>query len=1180
MTAIPTKIRGRFARSVRLDAAGPSDLDGYLPTTRALDVVRRVVRGMSTPDGSRAFSITGPYGSGKSSLAVFLDALCSGEASLGYQRAVALLQEHDPETVPDLQCARATFGIPSSGMARAVVTAPQREPIAVTVLRALSAATHSFRSSKQLRARVAEALSRALDEKLSTPAYHEIHALVVEIAARRPLLLLIDEFGKNLEAYSDSGADGDLYLLQELAEWASGTEDPIPMVLVTIQHLAFEAYAASASATKRREWAKVQGRFEDIPYVDSATATRHLIAVALDHGNDPLFNEARVQIASGAAEGAAAAGLPEVASADLLTACWPLHPSTLLVLPELCARYGQNERTLFSFLASPEPLSATSWLKRQSLESLGWVRLDRVYDYFVESAGNFVAASEDVSRWNEVLTAIRDAHGLSDGQRRVLKTIGVLNLVAATGMLRASEELVTFACADGQVGTEDEAAVRLRLSELEAAGLLTYRDYAHEYRIWRGSDFDINAALRVARRASEGVSPAMLLADIRPMQPLVAARHSTRTGTVRAFARIYADVAHATVSAPDARSVCDGLLVYRLDEAPLRIDAENGCPVVVVDADDLSEVRKAAIEVAALLNVLQDPSLPRDDRAARRELSERTAHARLHLDRAVTAAFDSRAAWTWLNPSQGDARRLHGGVATARLSSVLDQAYNEGPPHVAYEAINRSELTSAGARARKIVQGALVTPSVHTQPQLGLEGDGAEVAIYRAVLQDSGIHDPTRGLGPPAVGQGWRAVWDTTLREMADVPAPVTADHLLNVMMAPPFGLREGTASLLLTALVVVESASLVIYEHGTFIARLTAPVVERLVRNPKNFGLKHLGTSRRGRRWEVIQAVHDALDSQGLSDRPNELTVLSTVQRLVSTYRYAHSSYVANTRLFDGPDNVSARVVGLASAIRDVLAEAREPDVLLFSSLPDAVGLPPVRTGRNSLSQEQVDDFATRLAEGLKLLATANDRLALAAFDRATLAAVPLDVSGRPLERIARLRALEATAAAIESVHTVSARVRAFLRACLMNASNPIEMGVQIATGVTGVSPKDWTDHDAPRHLAELEDAARAFRRIADLARARASYASGDRSFDAYAIAVTSPDGRTIDRVVTLTAEDREDVTAAVETAIESLGHLGNRALEAFLAATSARAIGDHQNESRKPAGGLKKSRGSAQHG
>ena len=38
-----------------------------------------------------------------------------------------------------------------------------------------------------------------------------------------------------------------------------------------------------------------------------------------------------------------------MAAPETVASCYPLHPLSALVLPELCSRYGQHERTLFSF---------------------------------------------------------------------------------------------------------------------------------------------------------------------------------------------------------------------------------------------------------------------------------------------------------------------------------------------------------------------------------------------------------------------------------------------------------------------------------------------------------------------------------------------------------------------------------------------------------------------------------------------------------------------------------------------------------------------------------------------------------------------------------------------------------------------------------------------------------------
>jgi hypothetical protein len=58
------EVRGRFHRSVRLtqDWKEGRDLGGYLLTPTARGLAKRMLLGLSEQGGSRAWSVTGPYG--------------------------------------------------------------------------------------------------------------------------------------------------------------------------------------------------------------------------------------------------------------------------------------------------------------------------------------------------------------------------------------------------------------------------------------------------------------------------------------------------------------------------------------------------------------------------------------------------------------------------------------------------------------------------------------------------------------------------------------------------------------------------------------------------------------------------------------------------------------------------------------------------------------------------------------------------------------------------------------------------------------------------------------------------------------------------------------------------------------------------------------------------------------
>ena len=81
-----------FRRSTRLERDCTGDgLKGYIPTPRGLELVSQLLDTLGSND-YKAFSITGPYGSGKSSFAVFLSALFEAQISDAHQAAMELLE--------------------------------------------------------------------------------------------------------------------------------------------------------------------------------------------------------------------------------------------------------------------------------------------------------------------------------------------------------------------------------------------------------------------------------------------------------------------------------------------------------------------------------------------------------------------------------------------------------------------------------------------------------------------------------------------------------------------------------------------------------------------------------------------------------------------------------------------------------------------------------------------------------------------------------------------------------------------------------------------------------------------------------------------------------------------------------------------------------------------------------
>lgn len=1098
--------RARFSRSANVERDhGPRAIEGYMPTGRTLDVISRIARGLTDPAAGRTFSLTGPHGGGKSSSAVFLDALFSASSTPEHKSAHRILRSADEPGQVGLARGLKSVGANRKGFVRAFGIA-QREPVSATIGRALHAAAVRDLGEHQ------QVVPPSFASAGVTLSHSDIHECVRQICAAQPLVIVVDEFGKNLEYYAASGEDGDPFLLQGLAEMTQG-EDALPLVILTMQHLSFEEYLQQGSSTRRREWSKVQGRFQDIPFVESPSEARKLIAASMARVS-PEFGPVASDWASRQQKTFESLGLRDLA--DDAEGALPLHPITLAVLPDLCSRYGQNERTLFSFLAGSEPsavpayLTRTHWAPPAPLPLIG---LDLVYDYFLESSGNMIGVADSASRWIEIETRIRDCAGLSDTELQVMKSIGVLNLISCGGRIRASRDVLNFALRlnHGETAAEVDKA----LDSLTTAGLIVYRSFSDEYRVWHGSDYDLKRVIDAARRECEQTDLASLLNDVAPLGPAVAGRHSQRTGVLRVFRQRFG--CSTEVETNDTDQSWDGTVVYVTTPG-----AESGHgkrsttdqPVVAVVPDDVSSIQAAAIEAGALQSALRTAEEEDADWVARHELVERTAAAQQMLNSLIGQTWDSAARWDLagadlaLEPSRG---------LSSVLSEVADHVYTK-TPRVANEMIARRELTSQGAKARReLIEAMLSNPE---SDSLGLTGYGPDRAIYEAIFRLPGIHRPDAdgvwSLQSPT-DKKWQAIWRAITDSFDD--AVTERVNLMDVaarLAAPPFGLKDGIIPLLLIAVLIARQDDIAVYEHGSLVLAVDDAVAERLTKNPSHFSIRNT-ESQSGARKAVIDALVSRFGISGFAEQPTFLNLATALFR--------------ELRLLPPYAQKAKRPLSAdAIAVREAFHTASEPDVLIFETLPAVFGFADFG-GRRRVGRSEAAEYATRLAEAFielrevypRLLADIQQRLAQATSTggslpelRAQLAAQAAGLEGRVLEP----------------------RLRAFVGALTRSTDDQAWIENVAMVVAEGQAPRVWTDEIAGHFPLKIAEVGGALRRTLALLYERLA-AGSDERFTVSRMTLTRPDGSESVELLAITEQQRETLDEHFELIFARLAEL-----------------------------------------
>lgn len=1029
-------------------------LNRYILNTSAIEASNIFLDGLGR---GGAMSIIGPYGSGKSTFSMVLGQMVTPRRDSGWKATYRMLREMAPDLADKLIAVRQQVGLHEDGMIRCVATA-RLEPVAATILRALvNGATSyfgkSYNNNNFAEARTLRRCAKSL-QKETVPDTATISRIVSSIAVSAPVLLMIDEFGKNIEYFADGSSEGDLFLLQELAEMPS-ISNGRRLHIVTIQHMAFGEYVVGSSGTRIKEWAKIQGRFEMVYFANSLEHTRTLLSSSLEprDGASNLIRRWASQHAKSVAE-ETGIDIPD----DIVASCYPLHPLAVEALPELCSRYGQNDRTLLSFVFGRYPGTVVRFVDQKRLDgndALPTMGADYLYDYFIAGlAPARVGTSASTPRLVEIDTIIRDARLSDDTEQSVLKVIGLMNLIGRSGRLRASGGIIRCL-----VGRGAEQAIK----SLESRSIITYRRHADEYRVWHGTDVNIAAKIDAYEKMMQHMSyPDLMKAAMNP-EPIIAARHGMKTGTMRVFLSLF-DMPENGIG-PEY----DGAIIYGTMDTAMPASKR---PVLISRCKDVSGMVDAATKVVTLRAVLTDDEVS-GDWVAKGEVNERLTAAENTLNARFGQAYGANTLWVY---NVGDEECEIRGTASLAASVISDVMYKDAPP-VHNEMINRNHLTGQGSAALNRLMHLMITNE--TKARLGLDGWKPERAVYEAIISEYEIHRKIKGeyrlLQPRGVlCSAWKAALSLIQKTKM-----VALTDVYDIWKMPPYGIKDGVMPVFALLIILAIRDRVALYEHGTYVPRINSSLAERLVKNPGHFSFKYYHRSR----YHAI-LVQKTAESLGVDPKYG---MLGIVKHLVNVVR-SLPVYTSKTKNLDRG----------TLAVRDAVQGAVEPDTLLFESLPDALGV--------KVSSHTLDEFASGLARAINELQAAFDVMT---EEMKTQLLRETDMANR--------RSLSETASKL--LPDVSdQRMKVFLGAVTADIPDDKAWINYVGLTLTDMPPTDWTDEHYKIFRNGLREMVVSFRRLVAL---RFSAVSGNFKGPSVMITITHTDGRE-ERVVMPADDDR----------------------------------------------------------
>lgn len=758
----------------------------------------------------------------------------------------------------------------------------------------------------------------------------KIFDALFDVADSQDLLLIyIDEFGKFLEYASKHNPDKELYFLQQLAEFVSA--DGRNILLLTTLHQSFEGYSAQmATDLQKREWRKVKGRFKELTFNEPVEQLLYLASEKLRGSSKTsrrftkLAKEKHILPFK----------MKELDKVEKSLA--PLDIISASILTKALQDYGQNERSLFTFLES-------------DVTNKEWIHAAEVYDYLVNSFYSLLQSpygNKHYKNWEAFRNAEERCELLIadsvDCGKALVKTISLLQIFASKSSQVDDEFLKSYL---SEIYSKQE--LNSALKGLLQKKIIKFTKFDKSYKIIEGTDVDFDIELSKAEDAVDRSFD--IVANLKEHFdfPVIQAKAiSYKKGTPRLFAFEISDIPKPNLSPIGA---IDGYInLIFSDELKIgdlkEISLENQDAILYGFFSNSNVIKDYLYEIRKTKKVLNDNS---EDHVAKREF-ERILHAneKLLSHEVMGSLYTDKVRWFFEGK---EIKKINGPKKLNSVLSDICESIYPAAPVFNNELLNKHKISTSIHTARKNFFKHLTENWQEEEFGFAQDKFPPEKTIYKSLIADNQIHSIQKGtweLIPPNSNNGFDKLWKVSeefLESSCEEKRSIL--DLYEILSAKPFKLKQGLIDFWVPFFLFAKRGDYALYEEGRFTPQINDSVLYIMTRQPKLFEVKAFSIS--GVRLKVFNRYREFLQQESL-DKLDKTSFIESVRPFLIFYKNL-DDYAKNTK----------RLSKEAIQLRNAIVKAQDPEQTFFQDIPSAL-----RVDLNELgnSDEALAAFALKL--------------------------------------------------------------------------------------------------------------------------------------------------------------------------------------------------------------------------
>lgn len=739
------------------------------------------------------------------------------------------------------------------------------------------------------------------------------------------LLIAIDEFGKLLEHAAKNNPEEELYFIQKLCETVNVPNRNI--LLLTTLHQNFSSYSRKLNTEQKNEWTKVKGRFQEVVF---AEPIEQLLFLAAEHiSTEYRYKVTDVNFYKIYRLAVDRKFVSSDFSFDASCNLYPMDAFAAYAVTNAIQRYGQNERSLFSFLNSQGTHSIASYQPGPNKT----YNLAEVYDYIVNSFHSYLNdANSDSTGWRAIRLSIerieggnwKDAAQMLDAIK-IVKSIGLLNLFGNAGFSMPQSDMAEYA--HNALEVEYASAV---IHELIRQKVIRYAEYKQRLILFEGTDINIeeevsNAGLVVPK-------PINFVDDLRVyfnnrVSPVKA--YYYHRGTPRYFEYQLLNEPQDVTPVGDVDGYVQMIFATSDKQYQDLVNFSRNCEHAIIFAffNNTDEIVNHLHNILKYQYISEKVLVDKSDRVALKEIMQLLGYEKTLLNKSLSdSLFSYGDDVTWLY--KGEVQRINSHRHFNKLLSVVCNDIYSHTPVINNELINRHKLSSniSGAKARYFQ--ALLSNS--DKIDLGFEEDKfpPEKTIYYSLLRNTGLHVNGEFVDTPSndnIGTLWNAC-EEFLASTREKPRKLS--ELVKKLSVQPYKIKDGVLEFWLPTYLYVKRQDYSLYgENGQYIPNFNIELLDLMKKHIGEFKIKAYAVD--GVKLQLFNQYRKFLN---LGDNGNIKggAFIETIKPFLFFYNRQLNEYAKHTKSLPHVESLK---------FRDVLAHAKDPEKAFLEDLPEALG-------------------------------------------------------------------------------------------------------------------------------------------------------------------------------------------------------------------------------------------------